>query len=158
GPVLTLGARGRAATISISGVKITGGISTSSPQGGCGPDIPECGPGYPRATALGGGIEVLPQAEVTITDSLVTDNRAAPSVTVKSVAAACPDGPCPFAQAAGAGIDNWGTLTLVRTTVSDNDAGGDLTAQADGAGIASELRSHLTLTGSTITRNRATTG
>jgi hypothetical protein len=158
GPVLTLGARGRALTISISGVKVTGGVSASSPQGVCGPDIPECGPGYPRVTALAGGIEVLPNAEVTMTDSLVTGNRAAPATTVKSVGAVCPDGPCPFAQAAGAGIDNWGTLTLVRTTVSNNEAGGDLTAQADGGGIASELRSRLTLTNSTVTRNRAITG
>jgi hypothetical protein len=157
GPVLTLGARGRTLTISISGVKVTGGVGTSSPQGACGPDIPTCGPGYPRATALAGGIEVLPGAEVTISDSIVAGNRAAPTAAVKSVAAVCPDGPCPFAQAAGAGIDNWGTLTLVRTTVSDNEAGGDLTAQADGGGIASELRTRLTLINSTVTRNRAVT-
>ena len=158
GPVLTLGATGRTLTISVSGITVTGGVSGSSPQAGCGPDIPECGPGYARATALGGGIEVLPGAEVTIADSSVRGNRAAPTITVKSVGAACPDGPCPFAQAAGAGIDNWGTLTLLRTAVSDNEAGGDLTAQADGGGIVSELRSRLTLIGSTVTGNRALTG
>jgi hypothetical protein len=157
GPVLTIGAKGRASrlTVSISGITVTGGVSAASPQAGCGPDIPTCGPGYPRATALAGGIEVLSNAEVMITDSVVSGNRAAPTVTVKSVGATCPDGPCPFAQAAGGGIDNWGTLTLTRTTVSGNEASGELTAQANGGGIVSELHSQITLIHTTVTGNRA---
>jgi hypothetical protein len=156
GPVVTIGARGgRRLRVAIRAVTITGGVSRSSPRAGCGPDIPECGPGYPRATALAGGVEVLPGATVELRDSVVTGNRAEPTVSVPSVRARCPDGPCPFAQAAGGGIDNWGTLTLVRTTVSDNEAGGGLTAQANGGGIVSELRSRLTLVDSTVTGNRA---
>jgi hypothetical protein len=139
----------------MSGVTITGGVSHGSPQGGCGPDIPECGRGYPRATALAGGVEVLPKTTALIADSVVTRNQAVPTTMVPSVRAVCPAGPCPFAQAAAGGIDNWGTLTLERTTVSDNEAGGPLTAQADGGGIVNELRSSLTLIDSTVTRNRA---
>ena len=47
-----------------------------------------------------------------------------PGQTVDSVRAPCPGKPCRFALAAGGGIDNWGDLTLVRTRVSDNQAGG----------------------------------
>ena len=159
GPVLTIGGgMGRGLDVSISKLTITGGVSRSSPRAGCGPDIPDCGRGYARATALAGGIEVLPTMTVTVTDSVITGNRADPGVAVPSVTATCPDGPCSFAQAAAGGIDNWGTLTLVRTRVSNNRAGGALTAQADGGGIVNELRSSLTLVDSTVTGNRATTG
>jgi hypothetical protein len=62
---------------------------------------------------------------VTITDAVVTGNRAEPAVP--SVTAKCPAGPRPFAQAGGGGIDNWGSLTLVRTRVTNNAV--KLTAQ-----------------------------
>jgi Right handed beta helix region len=155
GPVLTL-AGGH--TVSIESVTITGGVVQTDPAGQCGADVPKCGPGYLRATALGGGIEIAPAATpsvVTLRDSVVSGNRAEPSLTVPSVVARCPKGPCSFAQAGGGGIDNWGTLTLVHSTVSGNVAGGGVTAQADGGGILSEPGSKLTLENATVTGNRA---
>ena len=128
GPVITITpAAGR---VSLAGLMITGGLTTRDPVGRCGADIPTCGPGYLRATALGGGIEIAPSttdgpgkgATVTITDAVVSGNRAEPRTAVPSVTAKCPAGPCPFAQAGGGGIDNWGTLTLIRTCVTGNAA------------------------------------
>ena len=71
-----------------------------------------------------------------------------------SVTATCPNGPCRFAQSGGGGIDNWGALTLINTTVSDNVAGGGVTAQANGGGILGEAGSRLTLVNSTVKGNR----
>jgi hypothetical protein len=158
GPVVTVGSRTgqRSLTVSIAGVTITGGVSNANPSGRCGADVPECGPGYLRATALAGGIEIAPLATVTISTSVVTGNRATPTVAVPSVNAACPNGPCPFAYGGGGGIDNWGKLTLVETTVSDNSTGGGITAQADGAGILSESGGSLTLENSTVKQNLVT--
>jgi hypothetical protein len=158
GPVLTVGSSTaqRALTVSIAGLTITGGLSNANPSRRCGADVPECGPGYLRATALAGGIEIAPVATVTISKTVVTGNRATPTVTVPSVRATCPNGPCPFAYAGGGGIDNWGKLTLVDATVSDNTAGGRITAQADGAGILSESGGTLTLVNSTVRGNRVT--
>jgi hypothetical protein len=155
GPVVTVGSRTaqRSPAVSIAGVTITGGLSHGNPSGRCAADVPECGPGYLRATALAGGIEIAPLATVTISNSFVTGNRATSTVTVASVGARCPNGPCPFAYAGGGGIDNWGKLTLVDTTVSDNTAGGGITAQADGAGILSEAGGSLTLVHSTVKGN-----
>ncbi|MGE5272902.1 MAG: hypothetical protein ACM3QU_03900 [Verrucomicrobiota bacterium] len=161
GPVITIavGAQ-KALTVTIAAVTITGGATSTNPTGRCGADVPTCGPGYLRATALGGGIEIAPGASaggatVTIRSSVITGNRAQPSTTVPSVVARCPGGPCPFAQAGGGGIDNWGALTLVDTTVSDNVAGGGVTAQADGGGILDESGSRLSLVNSTVKGNRA---
>jgi hypothetical protein len=151
GPVITIAAR----KVAIAGVTITGGVTSANPAGRCGADVPTCGPGYLRATALGGGVEIAPGATVTIRNSVVTGNRAEPKATVPSVVAKCPGGPCAFSQAGGGGIDNWGALTLVATTVSDNVAGGGVTAQADGGGILGESGSRLTLVNSTIKGNRA---
>ena len=50
-------------------------------------------------------------------------------------------------------MENWGTLTLVRSTVSNNLAGGPLTSDAEGGGIMSW--NGLTLDHSTVTGNRA---
>jgi hypothetical protein len=116
--------------------------------------------------ALGGGVEI-PQGEgrslgstVTITNSAITDNRVAPSRTVTSPSGAeCPGGPCPFAQAAGGGIDSWGTLTLEHTRVSGNSVGAvpgvkSLASDAQGGGIMSWL-GDLTIVDSTISHNEA---
>jgi hypothetical protein len=70
----------------------------------------------------------------------------------------CPDGPCPFAWAAGGGIDNWGTLTLANTNVRDNLVGSasglsDLASDADSGGIMS-WQGSLTVIDSTISGNR----
>jgi hypothetical protein len=161
GPVVTIAPS--AHRVSIARLTITGGLTTSDPARRCGADIPTCGPGYLRATALGGGIEIAPStldgpgkgATVTITDSVVTGNRAQPRVAVPSVVAKCPSGPCPFAQSGGGGIDNWGSLTLIRTRVTNNAAAGRVTAQADGGGILGEDGSDLTLDASTVSSNVA---
>src|SRR4051812_23469013 len=156
GPVLTIGVLDAPSvpTVKIKGVTITGGVTSSSSH--CGP---LCGESYVEATALGGGIEIPPAASgtgatVTIADSVIAGNRVAPSVTVPSVRSICPSGPCRFALAGGGGIDNWGTLTLRRTTISNNQVGGPLTSDADGAGILHEAGS-LTLKHSIVSRNHA---
>ncbi|MEA2283177.1 MAG: hypothetical protein QOK21_3784 [Solirubrobacteraceae bacterium] len=155
GPVMTVArGSGGASTVSIVGLTITGGVTRTDPARTCGADVPSCGPGYLRATALGGGIEIAPRATVTIRDSVVARNRATPTVTVPSVSADCPSGPCAFAQGGGGGIDNWGRLTLQDTAVRDNQAGGGVTAQADGGGVLNEAGSRLTLESSTVEGNR----
>jgi hypothetical protein len=163
GPVLTIGSSSatKTLTVSIRDLTVTGGYSRADRTGECGPDIPTCGLGYQKATALGGGIEVLPRADslpgakVAISNTAVTGNRTAPTTTVPSVEALCPGGPCPASQAAGGGIDNWGTLTLTDSVVSDNQAAGELTGQADGGGIVDESSAKLTLIRSSVTGNTA---
>jgi hypothetical protein len=126
GPVVTIGTFGAATepTVSISDVKITGGRTTSSPE-----DIGGA------ARASGGGVFVPPAADfaagatVTIRDSIIAGNKTAPSKTAgpdpgQTDWPVCPAGPCPFAGADGAGIETWGSATLIGTVVSDNEAGG----------------------------------
>jgi hypothetical protein len=105
---------------------------------------------------LAGGVEIGPRATVTISNSVISANQARPTVQAPSVTARCPGGPCPFAYGGGGGIDNWGKLTLVGTTVSDNVAGGGITAQADGGGILNESGARLTLLNSTVKGNGVT--
>jgi hypothetical protein len=108
GPVLTTGAASatKTLTVSIRDLTITSGYPRADRTGECGPDIPDCGPGYQRSTALGGGIEVLPRpgglprAKVAISNTAVTGNRVAPTTTVPSVGALCPGGPCPVVRGA----------------------------------------------------------
>jgi hypothetical protein len=118
GHVLTIGAFGASSepVVSISGVTITGGVARSSPE-----SVPLVG--QEGVWAAGGGVEIPPQAipanslpvngaTVTISDSLIIGNRADPAAAVPS-GITCPGGfpagQCPFAQAAGGGIDSWGT-------------------------------------------------
>src|SRR5581483_1538439 len=89
---------------------------------------------------------------VTIAHSIVTGNRAIAPGSVPSVKALCPLGPCPASFGDAAGIDDWGSLTLVDTTVSANEASG---AQSNGGGIVAESGATLTLLGSTVERNTA---
>src|SRR5262249_7202573 len=129
GPVITIGTFGASSepTVSIDGVTITGGVTRSSPA-----SVP-CA-GKEGVVAAGGGIEVRPStdpggacdrsdfgggATVTITDSVITGNRVAPTDTVPSGFFAAPD----FAWAFGGGIDTSGSLTLANTTISDNRIG-----------------------------------
>jgi hypothetical protein len=157
GPVLTIGRylAPDPPTVTISGVTITGGLTTSSPQS------EEAGD--QNVIALGGGIEVPfsadggPGAAVTIKDSVVTRNRVAPTATVPSGNATCPDGPCPFAWAKGGGIDTAGPLTLRNTIVTDNSAGG-VASDAIGGGISVWETGSLTVTRSRISGNRAVAG
>lgn len=161
GPVVMIGTFGAAVEpmVTISGVTITGGITRSSPE-----SVPFTG--EEGVFAVGGGVEIPPNgdfsggATVTITDSEIRGNRVAPSRTVPSGGAVCPGGPCPFAMAAGGGIDNWGTLTLSNTNVRDNLVGSasglsDLASDADSGGIMS-WQGSLTVIDSTISGNRTT--
>jgi hypothetical protein len=162
--VLTIGAYGAASepTVSISGVTVTGGLARSSPE-----SVPLFGKA--GAWAAGGGIEIPPGAHladgatVTISDSVITANRANPRTSVPS-GISCPggfpQGQCPFAPANGGGIDSWGALTLIRTAVTGNSAGAGpgqpgTTSDADGGGIFSRQGS-LTLDHAIVSGNRAT--
>ncbi|HYC06803.1 MAG TPA: hypothetical protein VEG29_02670 [Candidatus Binatia bacterium] len=140
GPVLTIGTLFAAEepTVRISGVTITGGVTRGSA-------LSVNAFGVPGVYALGGGIEI-PQSEnfglgasVTISDSVISGNRAAPTTT-KPIGPPCPSGPCPFAAAWGGGIDTWGDLTLTRSAVSHNSVGSatglsDIASDTEGAGI-----------------------
>ena len=154
GPVVTIGAATRTPTVRIVNLTIAGGLTTSNPQSPhCGPDVPTCGPGYPKATALGGGVEAFPGTTVTIVDSVVTGNRAAPATSVPSVKAVCPGNlPCRASFGDAAGIDDWGTMTLIGTTVSNNHAAA---AQSNGGGIAVESAASLVLRRSAVRGNSA---
>jgi hypothetical protein len=160
--VLTIGSYGATTepTVAISGVTITGGLAQTSPE-----SIPFFG--IPGVWATGGGIDIPPNADfsggatVTISNSVITGNRADPTAEVDSgiPCAGFSDGQCPFAEADGGGIDSWGTLTLVSTTVSNNRVGSAsglsaLASDADGGGIVNNL-GPLTIINSTISGNEA---
>jgi hypothetical protein len=159
GPVLTIGTFGASSepTVSIDGVTITGGITRSSPEST--PFV-----GQEGVIALGGGIEIPPNADftggatVTITNSVITGNRVAPTATLP-LGPPCPSGPCPFALAAGGGVDNWGTLTLDSTTISGNRVGAasSLSALASDAysGAIQNWLGPLTISNSVISGNQA---
>src|SRR5947207_9890842 len=108
GPVLTIGAFGATSepTVKIDGVTITGGVTRSSWATGLGNGV----------FALGGGVQIPPSADfsggatLTISNSVITGNRVAPSATAP-VGPPCSTGPCPFARASGGGTDSWRTRT-----------------------------------------------
>jgi hypothetical protein len=137
GPVLTIGIVGAPTepTVAISGVTITGGLNTATMALGGGIAIP--------ASSVGLG------ATTTITDSVVTGNHAAPA----SVMPGC--GSHPFALASGGGIDNAGTMTLDNVAVTNNEAGSDVTSDADGGGIMNERGAVLTLRTGVVSGNVA---
>jgi hypothetical protein len=161
GPVLTIGTMFDPAppTVSIRDLTITGGRTTSSPQ-----SVEFVG--QDGVFALGGGIEIPPGADfapgatVTVVRTAITDNRAAPSATVPS-GLPCPGGEdCPFALAAGGGIDSWGTLTITDSTVSANRIGtasglSTLASDAEGGGVSSRI-GPLTILRTRIEGNQAT--
>jgi hypothetical protein len=165
GPVITIGTFGAATepTVTIRGMTLTGGVSRTSPV-----SIPFLG--QAGAWASGGGVEIPPGldsgarfgpgASVIITDSAVTENRVAPSAAVP-LGPPCPTGPCPAAVAAGGGIDSWGDLTLVRTSVSHNRVGtasglSDLASDAVGGGIQHSA-GDLTISDSSLQDNQVST-
>ena len=114
-----------------------------------------------RIRDFGGGILIpwaadgATGATVTISDSVVTGNRATPTTTTPSGGAQCPGGPCPYARGDGGGIGNYGNLTLVRTTLSHNVAGGPVASDAHGGGIWSAGVGTLTLENSAVTGNES---
>jgi hypothetical protein len=167
GPVATIGTFGASSepTVSIGGVTITGGVTRSSPEST--PFV-----GQEGVIALGGGVEIPPNADltggatVTITDSVITGNRVVPTTAIDSgipcpadITIRCINGTLPFAQAAGGGIDNWGTLTLDATTVSNNRVGAasglsNVASDAYAGAIFGE-RGSLTITNSIVSGNEA---
>jgi hypothetical protein len=154
GPVVTIGEflGTKHLDVTVSGVTITGGVATSSP-------LSDEWVGRAGVIALGGGISIQPSADfstgatVTLRDSVVTGNRAAPTDTAP-FGPPCPSGPCPFAWARGGGIDNWGRLTLVNATVSGNSAAG-LASDATGGGVNVWRPGSLTVQDSRLTGNLA---
>lgn len=153
GPVVTIGEFGATEqpTVAISGVTITAGRTTASPL-----------PGAEQFIAFGGGVFIPPStdfgpgATVTISDSLITDNRVVPGEST-------PAGPpcnCEFALAEGGGISTFGALTLKHTTVSANSAGAvtglpDASSDGVGGGIAAQGPAPLTLIDSSVVGNHA---
>ena len=154
GPVITIGTFGAATepTVLIEGVTVTGGVTHTSPL-----SIPWVD--APNVVATGGGIEVPPNADfsggaaVTIRNSEITGNRVGPTDTAP-FGPICPDGPCQFAYAKGGGIDTWGPLTIVDSTVTNNTASG-LASDAVGGGIAVWDTGSMTVLRSRVTGNRA---
>ena len=149
GPAIAIGTPGaeNQSTVTISGVTITAGLTSSSPVSN----------NTPGVDAAGGGIEVLPLSTLTLSDSVVAGNRVEPSATVISPhSAECPAGKCPYASARGGGIANWGTLTVRNTTVSGNAVGGPLASDATGGGIWSAANVSVTLADAVVTQNHAT--
>jgi len=146
GTVVTIGSFGATTepTVSIDGVTITGGVARSSPES-------TALAGQEGIFALVGGIEIPPKADlakgarVTIRNSVITGNRAAPSRADSSG----------FAFAAGGGVDNWGTLTLTNTSVTNNHVGGRLASNAVGGGIHNWQSGSLTLRHSIVNHNHA---
>lgn len=148
-PVLTIGEADAAdePTVTIRGITITGGLNTSNPE-----------PFF----AAGGGIAVPASADgigatVTIDESRITGNRAAPESTAPSPSGVlCGGGAfCPYAQGEGGGIYNAGTMTLNNVTVSDNEAGSNVASDADAGGISNQPQATLELHNSVVSGNVA---
>ena len=146
GPVITIGEPDGVdrPTVSIHRVTITGGLNDSAPL---------------SFAALGGGVWIpsgaggSTGATVSISDSVITGNRAAPEETD----AFC-GFPCAFAL--GGGIFNAGSLTVKDTRITDNVAGAtapgsSVASAAAGGGIVNGSQGSLTLLRSIVTGNRA---
>ena len=112
---------------------IIGGVTSSSPKDD---DLPA---GGRDSVALGGGVFVPPSANdrpgatVVIARSVISENLVAPAIAVDA-GFSCGTADCQFAIAGG-GVESWGQTTLRDSIVSDNQAGGPVTSDADGAGI-----------------------
>jgi hypothetical protein len=169
GSVLTIGTTFASSepTVSIGGVTITGGVARSSSE-----SVQFFG--TDGVFALGGGIEIPPGADfssgatVTISNSVITGNRVAPTTAIDStipcppdITITCINGDLPFALAAGGGIDNWGALTVTNTSITNNLIGAaagfpSVASDADGAGIANEGTSpSLIISNTIVSGNRA---
>ena len=149
GPVITVGAELGATepTVTIRGVTISHGLAQTA---------------FGETNeALGGGVYIPPAADfapgatVAISASVITDNVAAPTTATDAGFSCGPTGDCTFAHAGGGGVDSWGHLTLDHTLVTDNQAAGALTSDANGAGVYSQ-EGTLTVRDSVIAGNHAT--
>lgn len=138
GPVLTIGQAGASSepTVTIERVTIADGVNDGSPALGGGIYVP-------TGSGLGDG------ATVTLANSVVTGNRAAPAVS----GTGC--GGLPAAQASGGGIDNGGTMRLVNVVVTGNVAGSAATSDADGGGIMNEFGATVSIRNSQVDDNVA---
>ncbi len=160
GPVLTVGTYNAddQPTVRISGVTLTGGVTHSSAYS-------MDWTGVPDAIASAGGLSIPASAAglgatVTLTDSVVSHNRSAPSGQLHrdwgDGGPVCPDGPCPFAGAFGGGIDNWGTLRVLRSVIRHNTASGIMASDATGGGILN--KGTLTIDHSRVVDNTVSAG
>ena len=149
GPVVTIGAElaSTEPTVSLSGVTITGGVNDSFPdpavtQGG-GVRIPQGS--FPDRNGLG--------ATVTISDSVIVGNTVASQALLP--AGFCGPFDCSFAS--GGGIWSAGTLTLIDTRVSGNQAGdpSSMTVVAGAGGVAGNFQGTLTMKHCVVADNRA---
>ena len=149
GPVITVGILHAVhePTVAIDGVTITNGATTSSP-------------GLPHEPdAVGGGIFVPPSqdnalgATLRLTRSVITGNRAVPASSIPAGFSCGTSGECLYAHAGGGGLDSWGNVTIDRSVISDNQAGGDPTSDANGGGIYAQLGT-LTISDSSVLGNR----
>src|SRR3954447_46595 len=167
GPVLTIGQLGDSTppTVHIRNLTIRGGRTTSS-------DVSRSISHQEGVWALGGGVEIPPGATgsdevpgqgatVTMSHTTVQDNRVAPRATLASPSGVrCPNGKdCPFAIAAGGGIDSWGDLTVVDSRIRRNRVGtasgiSALASDVEGGGIRSWI-GPLTLRNTRIEGNLA---
>src|SRR5215208_3267124 len=149
GPVITIGELlgPTQPTVAISRVTITGGLNDS------------------EGVAAGGGVAIpfagfgVQGATVTISDSIITRNRATPRTLIPP-GPFCGSKPCAVAWAGG--IDSSGVLTLTNTLVTDNVAGSTRTDGSDatiaeGGGVRNHAGGTLTLRSSVVSGNRAAT-
>jgi hypothetical protein len=145
-------------TVTLRGLTLRGGRAGSSPQ-----SVPFVG--VDGVVAGGAGLAIPAGqddgtgATVTVIDSVITGNVATPTATLlpgpgqEPFWPHCPDGFCLFAGAFGGGVQNWGDLTLIRSTVSRNTAAGSLSSDTEGGGIYSF--GPLTLRASTVSDNQS---
>ena len=117
GPVLTLGTFGAASepTISVDGVTITHGKTTSSPDGAFAPAVVASSLRPPPISPSAQGDDHRQrhrgQRGGAVVYVAIAERRALPGRRL------------PYAEADGGGIDNAGTLTLDRVVVANNRAG-----------------------------------
>jgi hypothetical protein len=160
GPVVTIGHQGAPPepTVSVSGVMVTGGTNSVTPApyspSGAGILVPFATSGSPSSCSPFNASECL-GATVTVSDSIITGNRA-----IASASTSCGNG-CDLTLPLGGGIANFGTMTLLNTTVSNNTVTDNLNPAplvklGFGGGIETTVAASLTLRDSTVSGNTVT--
>jgi len=168
GPVITVGEIGDTTppTVTIRDLTVTGGRTRGSDLSAL------LFEGDAGVWATGGGIEVPPSsfdqdtgelglgASLRLSHVTVEGNRAAPTASIPS-GLPCPGGEdCPFALAAGGGIDTSGNTVLEDTVVRNNRVGAasglsKVASDSEGGGIRSWAGT-LTISSSRVEGNSAT--